>query len=140
MPRNPLDVLAQQIVAMTAMETWNVPDLFALIVDVVMLGVEVKAAAGAAAELRTSERQRAHQSATTAAAGPAAKANASASSSTRSDRECGTVIRRTVRQRRKVNRKTSRRPAPAGLWVLFQWAIEELNLGPHAYQACALTT
>ena len=21
-----------------------------------------------------------------------------------------------------------------------QWAIEELNLGPHAYQACALTT
>jgi hypothetical protein len=20
------------------------------------------------------------------------------------------------------------------------WAIEELNLGPHAYQACALTT
>ena len=21
-----------------------------------------------------------------------------------------------------------------------RWAIEELNLGPHAYQACALTT
>ena len=28
-PRNPLDVLAQQIVAMTAMEPWNVDALFA---------------------------------------------------------------------------------------------------------------
>jgi hypothetical protein len=33
------------------------PDLFALIVDVVMLGVEIKVAAGAAAELRTALRE-----------------------------------------------------------------------------------
>jgi len=30
-PRNPLDVLAQQIVAMVALDTWNVDELFALI-------------------------------------------------------------------------------------------------------------
>ena len=30
--------------------------------------------------------------------------------------------------------------APTGQRVINQWAIEELNLGPHAYQACALTT
>ena len=30
-PINCLDVLAQQIVAMAAMETWNVADLFALV-------------------------------------------------------------------------------------------------------------
>ena len=30
-PRNPLDVLAQQIVAMAALDTWSVDDLFALI-------------------------------------------------------------------------------------------------------------
>ncbi len=31
MPRNPLDVLAQQIVAMTALDTWQVDDLLALV-------------------------------------------------------------------------------------------------------------
>ena len=30
-PRNPLDILAQQIVAMTAVDTWRVDDLFALV-------------------------------------------------------------------------------------------------------------
>jgi ATP-dependent Lhr-like helicase len=30
-PRNPLDVLAQQIVAMTALDTWSVDDLFAVV-------------------------------------------------------------------------------------------------------------
>ncbi len=30
-PANPIDVLAQQIVAMTAMDTWSVPDLYALV-------------------------------------------------------------------------------------------------------------
>ncbi|MBI1378787.1 MAG: ATP-dependent helicase [Frankiales bacterium] len=31
MPRNPLDVLAQQVVAMTALDTWHVDDLLALV-------------------------------------------------------------------------------------------------------------
>src|SRR4029079_10827028 len=30
-PRNPLDIVAQQIVAMTAMDEWRVDDLFAII-------------------------------------------------------------------------------------------------------------
>jgi integrase len=29
---------------------------------------------------------------------------------------------------------------PSGISRLAGWACEELNLGPHAYQACALTT
>ena len=35
---------------------------------------------------------------------------------------------------------TKKPPLKGAKSYLLEWAIEELNLGPHAYQACALTT
>ena len=44
-------------------------------------------------------------------------------------------IKRTAKKKSPV-----RAEAPTGQSLPHEWAIEELNLGPHAYQACALTT